>query len=70
MVGARHQAPSSLRACDRLPSARLQPLDAFAGDPEALLSSPATLLNQILCVQPAILLIAPSVNTTDVRRPN
>ena len=31
MLGARHQAASSLRACDRLPSARLQPLDAFAG---------------------------------------
>ena len=31
MLGARHQAPSSLRACDRLPTARLQPLDAFAG---------------------------------------
>ena len=30
-LGARHQAPSSPRACGRLPSARLQPLDAFAG---------------------------------------
>ena len=33
------------------------------GDPEAQLSSPATPLKQALCVQPAILLIAPLVNT-------
>ena len=36
------------------------------GDPEPLLSSPATLHKQILRVQPAILLTALSVNTMDV----